>query len=180
LTDATKDFARASASAGIRRKFRLSIRAGMGCITRKFSPISRRHTWVNGLDGLTTYTATPGQLGFPTCLTGSCLPLSFDPKTLAASQLPARDITIQAGRKSSMRLNFKVRVELRPAAQLPRQAVNRAARFVSIGVESELAKGLFSAAITCTNMDQYRSQRRSECPAPFDARLPDSEDRYRG
>ena len=23
-----------------------------------------------GLDGITTYTATPGQLGFPTCLTG--------------------------------------------------------------------------------------------------------------
>lgn len=41
--------------------------------------------------------ATPGQLGFPTCLTGACLPLSFDPKTLLPSHLPARDITIRAG-----------------------------------------------------------------------------------
>ena len=54
---------------------------------------------VNGLDGLTTYTATPGQTGFPTCLTGSCLPIPLDPKTLPASQLPARDITIRAGQR---------------------------------------------------------------------------------
>jgi hypothetical protein len=43
---------------------------------------------VSGLDGLTSCTAVPGQLGFPTCLTGSCLRLSFDPWTLPPSQLP--------------------------------------------------------------------------------------------
>ena len=78
---------------------------------------------VNGLDGLTTYTATPGQTGFPTCLTGPCLPVPFDPKTLPASQLPARDITIQAGQARLLQDAVReVRAELRPAAELSRQA----------------------------------------------------------
>ena len=64
---------------------------------------------VNGLDGLTTYTATPGQLGFPACLTGACLPLSFDPRTLAASQVPARDITIQDLLRHTSGLTYEFR-----------------------------------------------------------------------
>jgi len=101
LTDATKDFApRVGFGWHPGGNSRLSIRGGYGMYYTQILSNSRGGYLVNGLDGLTTYTATPGQLGFPTCLTGSCLPLSFDPKTLAASQLPARDITIQAGRKS--------------------------------------------------------------------------------
>ena len=52
-----------------------------------------------GLDGIVTYTATPGQTGFPTCLTGPCLPVPFDPRTLPLSQQPARNITIRAGQR---------------------------------------------------------------------------------
>jgi hypothetical protein len=99
---------------------------------------------VNGLDGLATYTATPGQLGFPTCLTGSCLPLSFDPRVLPASQLPARDITIQAGRRSfyeSQFAKYGLNFDLLP--NYPDKLVNPRSQVVSIGAEREVVKGLF-------------------------------------
>ena len=99
---------------------------------------------VNGLDGLTTYTATPGQLGFPTCLTGSCLPLSFDPRTLAAAQLPARDITIQAGQAAFYRSQFaKYGLNFDLLPNYPDKLVNPRSQVVSIGAEREVTKGLF-------------------------------------
>src|SRR6185369_6688113 len=73
---------------------RLAIRGGYAMYYTQIQSNLFASALTGGLDGLTTYTATPGQLGFPTCLTGSCLPLAFDPKTLAPAQLPARDITI--------------------------------------------------------------------------------------
>src|SRR4029079_15386898 len=92
---------------------------------------------VNGLDGRTTYTATPGQFGFPACLTGPCLPVAFDPKTVPPSQPPARDITIRAGEADFYRpqfasygLNFDA-----IAATYPNQFVNPKSRVMSIGVE---------------------------------------------
>ena len=107
LTDATKDFApRVGFGWHPGGDSRLSIRGGYGMYYTQIQSNLIASYLVNGLDGLTTYTATPGQLGFPTCLTGSCLPLSFDPKTLAASQLPARDITIQAGRRAFYEAQF--------------------------------------------------------------------------
>ena len=107
LTDATKDFApRVGFGWHPGGDSRLSIRGGYGMYYTQIQSNLVASYLVNGLDGLTTYTATPGQLGFPTCLTGSCLPLSFDPKTLPASQLPARDITIQAGRRAFYQAQF--------------------------------------------------------------------------
>ena len=99
---------------------------------------------MNGLDGLTTYTATPGQLGFPTCLTGSCLPLSFDPRTLAASQLPARDITIQAGQRDFYKAQFaKYGLNFDLLPNYPDKLVNPRSQVTSIGAEREVMKGLF-------------------------------------
>ncbi|HEX3100220.1 MAG TPA: TonB-dependent receptor, partial [Pyrinomonadaceae bacterium] len=76
---------------------RTSIRGGYGMYYTQIRTNQVAGYLVNGLDGLTTYTANPGQTGFPTCLTGPCLPVNVDPKTIPASQLPARDITIRAG-----------------------------------------------------------------------------------
>ncbi|HEX7808127.1 MAG TPA: TonB-dependent receptor, partial [Thermoanaerobaculia bacterium] len=84
----------------------LAIRGGYGIYYTQIRSNSVASYLVNGLDGLTTYTATPGQLGFPTCLTGDCLPLVFDPRTLAPSQIPARDITIRAGRAAFYQAQF--------------------------------------------------------------------------
>ena len=101
-----------------------------------------------GLDGITTYTATPGQTGFPTCLTGSCLPLNFDPRTLPASQRPARNITIQAGKRDFYKtqfatygLNFDLIANAYPdALNNPRSQVT------TFGAEREILPGLFLGA----------------------------------
>jgi hypothetical protein len=123
---------------------RTSIRGGYGMYyTQLISNVLAGYL-VNGLDGLTTYTATPGQLGFPTCLTGSCLPLSFDPRSLTASQLPARDITIQAGQADFYRSQFaKYGLNFDLLPNYPDKLVNPRSQVVSIGAEREIAKGLF-------------------------------------
>ena len=102
---------------------------------------------VNGLDGLTTYTATPGQTGFPTCLTGPCLPVPLDPKTLPPSQLPARDITIQAGSAAFYKSQFaKYGLNFDLLPNYPDKLVNPRSQVTSIGAEREIAKGLFLGA----------------------------------
>ena len=123
---------------------RTSIRGGYGMYyTQLISNVLAGYL-VNGLDGLTTYTATPGQLGFPTCLTGSCLPVSFDPRTLAPAQLPARDITIQAGRAAFYKSQFaKYGLNFDLLPNYPDELVNPRSQVASIGAERELAKGLF-------------------------------------
>src|SRR5262249_32909598 len=75
---------------------RTAVRGGYGLYYTQIRANAITGSYTGGLDGFTTYSATPGQFGFPTCLTGSCLPLQFDPRVLPASQLPARDITIRA------------------------------------------------------------------------------------
>jgi hypothetical protein len=126
---------------------RTSIRGGYGMYyTQLISNVLAGYL-VNGLDGLTTYTATPGQLGFPSCLTGSCLPLSFDPRTLAPGQLPARDITIQAGEAAFYRSQFaKYGLNFDLLPDYPDKLVNPRSQVASIGVERELARGLFAGA----------------------------------
>src|SRR4029078_10401465 len=84
---------------------RLAIRGGYGVYYTQIRSNAVSSYLVNGLDGLTTYTATPGQFGFPTCLT-TCVPIAFDPRTLPPSQLPARDITIQAGQRAFYQQQF--------------------------------------------------------------------------
>jgi len=126
---------------------RLAIRGGYGIYYTQIRSNAVASYLVNGLDGLTTYTATPGQLGFPTCLVGDCLPLSFDPRTLPASQLPARDIVIRAGRADFYREQFArygLSFDLLP--NYPDELVNPRSEVMSIGAEREFFKGLFIGA----------------------------------
>ncbi|HWC98452.1 MAG TPA: TonB-dependent receptor [Candidatus Sulfopaludibacter sp.] len=145
LTDATKDFApRIGFGWHPGGDSRTSIRGGYGMYYTQIQSNLVASYLVGGLDGLTTYTAVPGQLGFPTCLTGACLPLSFDPKTLPASELPARDITIQAGRRSFYETQFaKYGLNFDLLPNYPDKLVNPRSQVISIGGERELAKGLF-------------------------------------
>ena len=123
---------------------RLSIRGGYGMYYTQIRSNAVAGYLVNGLDGLTTYTAVPGQLGFPTCLTGACLPLAFDPKTLAASQLPARDITIRAGQRPFYATQFaKYGLNFDKLPNYPERLVNPRSQVISIGAEYEPVKGLF-------------------------------------
>ena len=123
---------------------RTSIRGGYGVYYTQIQSNVIAGYLVNGLDGLTTYTATPGQLGFPSCLTGSCLPLAFDPRTLAASQIPARDITIQAGQAAFYRTQFaKYGLNFDLLPNYPDTLANSRSQASSIGAEREIAKGFF-------------------------------------
>ncbi len=175
LTDATKNFApRAGFGWHPRGDSRLSIRGGYGMYYTQIRSNAVAGYLVNGLDGLTTYTATPGQFGFPACLTGPCLPLSFDPKTVPASQLPARDITIGAGQRAFYESQFaKYGLNFGKLPNYPDQLVNPRSQVMSIGAEREVIKGLFAGG-------DYVHQHVSgldrtvdlNAPAPFDRTAP--------
>ncbi len=153
---------------------RLAIRGGYGMYYTQIQSNLIASYLVNGLDGLTTYTAVPGQLGFPTCLTGSCLPLSFDPKTLLPSQLPARDITIQAGQRAFYESQFaKYGLNFDKLPNYPDQLVNPRSQVLSIGAEREFGTGFFISS-------DFVHQRWTDlvrtvdlnAPAPFDRTAP--------
>jgi hypothetical protein len=153
---------------------RTAIRGGYGMYYTQIRSNVVAGYLVNGLDGLTTYTATPGQLGFPTCLTGSCLPLAFDPKTLPASQLPARDITIGAGRRSFYEAQFaKYGLNFDLLPDYPDKLVNPRSQVMSLGAEREVAHGLFIGSDYVhqhwTGLDRTIDL---NAPAPFDRTAP--------
>ena len=87
-----------------------AIRGGYGMYYTQIRANALASALTGGLDGITTYAATPGQYGFPTCLEGPCLPLNFDPRTLPLSQQPARNITIRAGQRDFYRTQFAATV----------------------------------------------------------------------
>ena len=98
-----------------------------------------------GLDGIVTYTATPGQTGFPTSLTA--VPLRLDPRTLPVSQQPARNITIRAGQRDFYKQQFAsygLNFDLLP--NYPDEFVNPRSQVSSIGFEREVTRGLFAGA----------------------------------
>ena len=171
LTNATKDFApRVGFGWHPGGNSRWSVRGGYGMYYSQIQSNLVAGYLVNGLDGLATYTAVPGQLGFPTCLTGSCLPVAFDPKTLPASELPARDITIGPGMRSFYEAQFArygLNFDLLP--NYPDKLVNPRSQVVSIGGEREVAKGFFAGADYVhqhwTNLDRTVDL---NAPAPFD------------
>jgi outer membrane receptor protein involved in Fe transport len=148
LTDAKSNFApRLSFGWHPGGNPRLAIRGGYGMYYTQIRTNAVASYLINGLDGITSYTAIQGQPGFPTCLTGDCLPLAFDPRTLPASQIPARDITIRAGMRDFYRAQFAaygLNFDLLP--QYPDEFVNPRSQVVSIGAEHELMKGLFVGA----------------------------------
>ena len=175
LTDATKNFApRVGFGWHPGGDSRLSIRGGYGMYYTQIRSNAVAGYLVNGLDGLTTYTATPGQLGFPTCLTGACLPLSFDPKTLLPSQLPARDITIRAGQRAFYQSQFaKYGLNFDKLPNYPDEFVNPRSQVVSIGAEREVLRGLFVGGDYVhqhwTGLDRTVDL---NAPSPFDRTAP--------
>ncbi|HEV8169163.1 MAG TPA: TonB-dependent receptor [Pyrinomonadaceae bacterium] len=153
---------------------RLVIRGGYGMYYTQIRANAVAGYLVNGLDGLTTYTATAGQAGFPTCLVGSCLPVAVDPATIPASQLPARDITIRAGLRDFYReqfARFGLNFDLLP--NYPDKLVNPRSQVTTIGVEREFFKGMFFGADYVhqhwTNLDRTVDL---NAPTPFNRTAP--------
>jgi hypothetical protein len=175
LTDATTTFApRVGFGWNPGGDSRTSIRGGYGMYYTQIRSNAVASYLVNGLDGLTTYTATPGQTGFPTCLTGACLPVNVDPRTLPASQLPARDIVIRAGRRDFYREQFaRYGLNFDRLPNYPDELVNPRSQVMTIGAEREVIKGLFVGA-------DYVHQHLSgidrtvdlNAPSPFDRTAP--------
>jgi hypothetical protein len=127
-----------------------------------------------GLDGLVTYTATPGQLGFPELPDRVVPPVQFDPRTLPLSQQPARNVTLRAGQRSAYKSQFAaygLNFDLLP--NYPDEFVNPRSQVTSIGAEREITKGLFAGADYVhqhwTDLDRSIDL---NAPAPFDRTAP--------
>jgi hypothetical protein len=98
-----------------------------------------------GLDGLTTYTATPGQTGFPTSLTS--VPVNVNPATVPANQLPARDITIRAGQRAFYQAQFaKYGLNFNLLPNYPDEFDNPRSQVSTFGFEREFVRGAFFSA----------------------------------
>ena len=125
----------------------LAVRGGYGMYHTQIQSNLIADSLTGGLDGYTNYVATPGQLGFPTCLTGPCLPLQFDPRTLPASELPARNITLRAGDAAFYKTQFaQYGLNFDLLTNYPDKLVNPRSQVVSIGAEKEFLKGFFIAS----------------------------------
>ena len=171
LTDATTNFApRVGFGWHPNGDSRLAIRGGYGMYYTQIRANALASALTGGLDGIVTYTATPGQTGFPACLTAPCVPLALDPRTLPLAQQPARNITIRAGRRefyeeqfASYGLNFGL------LPNYPDEFVNPRSQVVSVGAEREVMHGLFAGADYVhqhwTNLDRSVDL---NAPTPFD------------
>jgi carboxypeptidase family protein len=170
LTDARKNFApRLGFGWHPMGDSRTSVRGGYGMYYSQLRTNQVAGYLVNGLDGLTTYTATPTQTGFPTSLTA--VPVNVNPATIPANQLPARDIVIRAGRRAFYQAQF-ARYGLnfdRIAANYPDALSNPRSQVISLGVEREVFKGFFAGGDyvhqRVTGLDRTVDL---NAPAPFD------------
>lgn len=143
LTDAKKNFApRIGFSWHPNGDARTSIRGGYGMYFTQIRSNAVASYLVNGLDGLTTYTAIAGQVGFPTCLT--CAPVNVDPRTVPANQLPARDIVIKAGQADLYREQFaRYGLDFDLLPNYPDSLDNPQSQIFTIGAEREIVRGFF-------------------------------------
>jgi len=118
---------------------RTAVRGGYGIYYTQLRANTDANFELGGPSGVFTYTATPGQTGFPTCLT--CAPVPYDPQA-ALSTLPARNVTIRPGEPSYYQQFFDV-------SKLPGYASatfeNPKSQVWSIGVERELGHRIFLA-----------------------------------
>lgn len=146
LTDAKKNFApRLGIGWHPGGDPRLSIRSGYGMYYTQIRSNNVAGYLVNGLDGLGTYTANPGQPGFPTCLT--CVPVNVNPRNLPATQVPARDIVIRAGQRDFYRTQFAAYgLNFDKLPDYPDHFSNPRSQVFSLGFERELFKGFFAGA----------------------------------
>ena len=144
------------------------VRAGYAMYYTQIRANALASALTGGLDGIVTYTATPGQTGFPSSLTA--VPLRLDPRTLPVSQQPARNITIRAGQRdvytqqfASYGLNFGL------LPNYPDTFVNPRSQVGSIGYEREVARGWFAGAdyVHQSWSDLDRSVDLN-APSPFD------------
>jgi hypothetical protein len=138
LTDSKADFApRVGFGWHPRGNARLAVRGGYGIYYTQVQSNLVAGYLQSGLDGFTTYTATPGQPGFPTCLT--CVPVTFAGNPATA---PARNITIVAGKREYYMNQFaQFGLDFSKVPNYPDALTNPRSQVVSIGAEREIVRG---------------------------------------
>jgi len=109
---------------------------------------------IGGPTGVFTFTVSPGQFGFPT----SFAPLPAFP---AGAVLPARDITIQAGRRSYYQQFF----DISKLARYQDELLNPYTQQFTFGIERELATKWFLSA-------DYVHQHTIKIDRPIDLNAP--------
>jgi hypothetical protein len=172
LTDSTTNFApRVGFGWRPGGDARTAIRGGYGRYYTQMLIKQIAKGLTGDLNGLSSYTASPGQAGFPTCLTGPCLPVNVDPATLPLSQRPARDVTLLAGDRATYEAQFadngldfsKI------ASRYPDELRNPKSQVTSIGVEREIGRGVVvSADYVHQHWDDLDSIIDINAPVPFD------------
>lgn len=170
LTDAKKNFEpRLGFSWHPGGSARTSVRGGYGIYYTQIRSNVVADSLTGGLNGLATYTATMGQTGFPTCLT--CVPVNVDPNIIPPGQLPPRNITIRAGRRSFYEqqfADFGLNFDLLP--NYPDKLVNPRSQVFTIGAERELFHRFFFSA-------DYVRQHLSNIDRTIDLNAPSEFDR---
>jgi outer membrane receptor protein involved in Fe transport len=173
LTQSTKDFApRIGFGWHPDGNSKLAIRGGYGMYYTQIQSNVIAGYLQSGLNGFTTYTASPGQVGFPTCLTGACLPVTFSSNPALA---PARNITIIAGKAAFYTQQFaQFGLNFSKLPNYPDQLLSPRAQDATIGIEKEFGKGLF---VSADYVYQYWGNLVRtvdlNAPAPFDRTAPD-------
>jgi hypothetical protein len=119
---------------------KFSVRGGYGLYYTELRANNDASFTLGGPQGQFTYSAAPGQTGFPTCVGAGCTPVVFN-QNAALSTLPARNITIEPGMAA-----FYQALGVNVAA-LPGYAsatfVNPKSQVGSIGFERQLATHAF-------------------------------------
>ncbi len=113
-----------------------SVRGGHGLYYTMLRANTDASFTLGGPEGQFTYTAAPGQLGFPTSITS--VPIVYP----TGAVLPARNITIRPGMASYYATFF----DISKLANYPDTLANPRSQVTSIGVERELAHRLFVSA----------------------------------
>lgn len=172
LTQSTKDFApRVGFGWHPGGSARLAVRGGYGMYYTQVQSNLVAGSLQSGLDGFTTYTAAPGQPGFPACLTGACLPVTF---TSNAALAPARNITIVAGKPGFYAQQFaQFGLDFSRLPNYPDRLLSPRAQDATMGLEREFGRGLFvSADYVYQYWDNLVQSVDLNAPAPFDRTAP--------
>ncbi len=117
-----------------------AVRGGYGVYYTMLRANTDANFALGGPQGIFTYTATPGQTGFPSCLT--CTPVPYDQNS-AISTLPARNITIRPGEAAFYSQFFDISKLTNYASTT---FVNPKSQVGSIGIERELSHRVFVSA----------------------------------
>jgi TonB-dependent receptor-like protein len=113
-----------------------AVRGGYGLYYTMLRANTDASLTLGGPEGQFTYTAAPGQLGFPSSL--AAVPIAFP----AGAILPARNVTIRPGQTSYYSRFF----DISKLSNYPDALVNPKSQVASIGIEREVAERLFASA----------------------------------